>query len=72
MLSQSVLCHVERSRDISSHCFKTLCNNVNNSQRFLDFARNDNWHRVRGRHAAATETDAGLLDFARNDGINRN
>jgi hypothetical protein len=27
---------------------------------------------VRGRHAAAAETIAGLLDFARNDGINRN
>jgi hypothetical protein len=42
------------------------------SQRFLDFARNDKWHRVRGGHAAATETKAGFLDFARNDGINRN
>jgi hypothetical protein len=42
------------------------------SQRFLDFARHDKWDRVRGRHAAATETNAGLLDFARNGGINRN
>ena len=42
------------------------------NQRFLDFARNDKSHRVRGRHAAATETNTGLLDFARNDGINRN
>jgi hypothetical protein len=41
-------------------------------QRFLDFARNDKWPRARGRHAAATETNPGLLDFARNDGISRN
>jgi hypothetical protein len=42
------------------------------SKRFLDFARHDKWQIMGGRHAAATETNAGLLDFARNDGINRN